>query len=161
MGGMKGRTLAVVAAGGSAALLLGAFAFQFIGGLAPCTLCLWQRWPHAAAVLIGAACLVLPGRALPLLGMLAALATAAIGGFHSGVEAGWWEGLASCSGGSLEGVAVADLLNPEADVAAPVRCDAVAWSFAGLSMAAWNMVISLGLAVLWLASALAPRPQRR
>ena len=156
---MTRRTLVLAAAGGSLALLLGAFAFQFIGGLAPCTLCLWQRWPHAAAVLIGLVSLALPGRALPLLGMLAALATAAIGGFHAGVEQGWWEGLQSCSGGSLAGIDMSDLLNPAADVARPVRCDQIAWSMAGLSMAAWNMVISLALAALWLTAALAPRPE--
>ena len=143
----------LAAAGGSLALLLGAFAFQYIGGLAPCPLCLWQRWPHAAAVLIGLAALALPGRALPLLGALAALTTAAIGGFHAGVEQGWWDGLASCSGGSIAGISVDDLLNPAADVAPPVRCDQIAWSFAGLSMAAWNMVISLALAALWLVAA--------
>ncbi|MGQ0567176.1 MAG: disulfide bond formation protein B [Gemmobacter sp.] len=150
---MTRRMAVLIAAGGSLLLLLGAFAFQHIGGLAPCALCLWQRWPHAAAVVIGLAALALPGRALPLLGAVAALATAVIGGFHAGVEQGWWQGLASCSGGSLDGISVDDLLNPAADVAAPVRCDAVAWSFAGLSMAAWNMVISLGLAVVWLAAA--------
>ena len=148
------RQFTVLAAvGGSLALLLGAFAFQYIGGLAPCTLCLWQRWPHAAAVLIGVASLALPGRALPLLGALAALTSAAIGGFHAGVEQGWWDGLASCSGGSIAGISVDDLLNPAADVAPPVRCDQIAWSFAGLSMAAWNMVISLALAALWLVAA--------
>lgn len=143
----------VVAAGGSAALLAGALAFQYLGGLAPCALCLWQRWPHAAAVALGALSLMLPGRILPVIGMLAALTTAGIGGFHVGVEQGWWEGLATCSSGSISGVAVTDLLDPSADVAAPVRCDAVAWSLAGLSMAGWNMVLSLGLAVAWLLAA--------
>jgi disulfide bond formation protein DsbB len=139
----------MVAAGGSAALLAGALAFQHIGGLAPCTLCIWQRWPHAAAVVLGGLSLAVPGRVLPLLGMLAALATAATGGFHVGVEQQWWEGLATCSAGSIAGVAVGDLLNPDAAVAAPVRCDAVAWSLFGVSMAGWNMLVSLALAGAW------------
>lgn len=143
----------MVAAGGSAALLAGAFAFQYIGGLAPCALCLWQRWPHAAAVLIGILALFLPGRALPLLGMLAALATAAIGGFHVGVEMKWWEGLATCTAGSISGVSVGDLLDPNAAVAAPVRCDEVPWALFGISMAGWNMLISLALAWAWLMAA--------
>ncbi len=146
---MTRQMTVLAAAGGSLALLLGAFAFQYIGGLAPCTLCLWQRWPHAAAVLIGVAALALPGRALPLLGLAAAVTAAAIGGFHAGVERGWWQGLASCSGGSIAGISMDDLLNPATDVAPPVRCDQIAWSLAGLSMAAWNMVLSLGLAALW------------
>ena len=54
------RTLLILlAAGGSAAILAGAFAFQYIGGLAPCQLCLWQRWPHAAAIGIGVLALLL------------------------------------------------------------------------------------------------------
>jgi len=150
---MTRQNIVLVAAGGSLALLVGAFAFQYIGGLAPCTLCLWQRWPHAAAVLIGLAALALPGRTLPLLGALAALTAAAIAGFHAGVEQGWWEGLASCAGGSIAGISMDDLLNPAADVAPPIRCDQIAWSFAGLSMAAWNMVISLGLAAVWVLAA--------
>ncbi len=151
---MPPRTLYVVlAAGGSLALLLGAFAFQYIGGLAPCQLCLWQRWPHAAAVAIGVAALVVPGRVLPLLGSLAALATAGLGLFHTGVERGWWEGLASCSAGSISGVDINDLLDPTVQVAAVVRCDEVAWQMLGLSMASWNMLASLLLAWLWITAA--------
>lgn len=150
---MNRNTLVLAAAGGSAALLLGALAFQYLGGLYPCPLCLWQRWPHLAAVLIGAAALALPGRALPVLGALAALATAGIGGFHAGVELGWWQGLDSCAGAGIGGLTGAALLDPTANIPPPVRCDAVAWSFLGLSMAAWNMILSLGLAALWLAAA--------
>jgi disulfide bond formation protein DsbB len=150
------RLLILLAGLGSAAVLAGAFAFQYLGGLAPCTLCLWQRWPHAAAVAVMALALALPSRAWPWLGALAALATAGIGGFHAGVEHGWWEGLASCSGGSIAGLSVETLLDPTAEVAAPVRCDEVPWSLMGISMAGWNMLVSLGLAGLWLMAARAP-----
>lgn len=146
----------LIAAGGSAALLLGALAFQYIGGMAPCPLCIWQRWPHLAAVAIGAVALMLPGRVLPLVGAAAALATAGIGGFHLGVEQGWWEGLAACTAGSIAGLSVDALLDPTVQVAAPVRCDEVPWSLAGLSMAGWNMVLSAGLAGLWLIAAARP-----
>ncbi len=145
--------LVAAAAGGSLALLLGAFAFQFIGGLAPCQLCLWQRWPHAAAVLIGVVALAVPGRLLPVLGAMAALATAGIAAFHTGVERGWWEGLATCTAGSIAGMDVKDLLDPSVVIAPVVRCDQVAWQMLGLSMASWNMVASLGLAVIWLMAA--------
>ena len=150
---MTRARLIQLAAGGSAALLLGALAFQHIGGLAPCTLCIWQRWPHLIAVVAGLLALRLGGPALPVLGALAVLGSAGIAGFHAGVEQGWWAGLASCSAGSLAGISTADLLNPAVDVAAPVRCDKVAWAFAGLSMAAWNRVISEGLAGVWLLAA--------
>jgi disulfide bond formation protein DsbB len=146
------RRLVLAAAAGSAALLLGAFAFQYIGGLAPCELCLWQRWPHAAAIGIGVVALALPGRLLPLLGALAALATAGLGVFHTGVERKWWAGPGTCSGGVPGDIGAGDLL--EQILEAPlVRCDEVAWSLAGLSMASWNAVLSLALAALWLAAA--------
>ncbi len=138
---------------GSAAVLAGAFAFQYIGGLAPCQLCLWQRWPHAAAVLIGALALITGWRILPWAGALAALTTAGIGAFHVGVEQKWWEGLASCTAGSIEGISTADLLNPNVVVAAPVRCDEIAWQMLGVSMAGWNVIVSLGLVALWIMAA--------
>lgn len=145
--------LSLIAASGSLALLLGAFAFQYLGGLAPCQLCLWQRWPHAAAVLIGLAALALPGRVLPLLGALAALATAGIGVFHVGVEQQWWQGLATCTAGSVSGLSGADLLDTSLAVAPVVRCDEIAWALAGISMAGWNVILSAGLALLWLGAA--------
>jgi len=135
---------------GSAALLGGAFTFQYLGGLQPCTLCLWQRWPHAAAILIGVLALtVLRGRPMAVLGMLAALTAAGLGVYHAGVELGVFEGLSSCSSGSISGIAVDDLLNPDIIVAAPVPCGEVVWSLFGLSMAGWNAVLSLGLAGIW------------
>jgi disulfide bond formation protein DsbB len=146
-------TLILLATLGSAALLGGAFAFQYIGGLAPCQLCLWQRWPHAAAILIGVVALATGWRGLAWLGALAALATAGIGLFHVGVEQLWWEGLASCTAGSIEGISAADLLDPTKDVAAVVRCDEIAWSMLGISMAGWNMILSLVFAGLWLKAA--------
>ena len=88
---MTRNRLVLLAAGGSAALLLGALAFQFLGGLPPCKLCYWQRYPHVAAVLIGAVALAVPGRVLPLLGAVAALATSGVGIYHTGVEKGWWQ----------------------------------------------------------------------
>jgi len=144
--------LIVAAAGGSAALLLGAFAFQHLGGLAPCKLCLWQRWPHGAAVVIGALALMVPGRALPLAGALAAFCTAAIAAYHAGVEQGWWQGPATCTASAPGGVS-ADALFDRIMTAPVVRCDEIPWQMWGLSMAGWNMALSLALALIWVASA--------
>lgn len=150
---LSSRMLILLATLGSVGLLGGAFAFQYIGGLAPCQLCLWQRWPHAAAILIGVLALGTGWRGLAWLGALAALATAGIGVFHVGVEQLWWEGLASCTAGSIEGISTADLLNPAADVAAPVRCDEIPWAMLGISMAGWNVILSLVLAGIWVKAA--------
>jgi disulfide bond formation protein DsbB len=150
---MTSKRLVLAASGGSALLLAGAFGFEYLGGLAPCTLCIWQRWPHGAAVVLGALGLAMPQRIWPLLGALAALTTAAIALFHVGVEQTWWQGLASCTVDALAGVSAEDLLSMDTDIGAPVRCDAVPWQFLGLSMAAWNGVISLGLAGIWLRAA--------
>ena len=142
------RTYIALAAGGSALLMLGAFGFQHLGGMAPCALCIWQRWPHVVAILAGLAGIALHSALLPLIGLLSALATAGIGAYHTGVERGWWEGPASCSSAGTSGL-TADELFDQIMAAPLVRCDEVPWEMLGLSMASWNMVISLGLAVLW------------
>lgn len=150
---MTRTSLVILAAGGSLALLLGAWAFQHLGGLAPCKMCIWQRWPHGVAIGIGVLVLLVPlgaGAARLLLGagLLAALTTAAIGFYHTGVERGWWEGPSSCSSGSTAGMSTDDLMDQI--MSAPlVRCDEVAWQMLGLSMASWNMLASLLLAVFW------------
>lgn len=153
---MTRTTLIVLAAAGSAALLLGAFGFQMIG-YAPCKMCLWQRWPHAAAIAIGGLALIWKTRALPWLGAVAMLITAGIGLFHTGVERRWWEGPSSCSGGGdgLSGLSGSDLLSTEI-VDRVVMCDEVAWEFLTLSMASWNMLASLALAVVWVLAARRP-----
>lgn len=149
---MTRNTLILLAAGGSLAMLLCAFGFQYLGGLAPCEMCLWQRWPHAAAVLIGLIALAVPGRALPLLGAVAALTTAGIGILHSGVERGWWQGPTTCSSGPIGDLTPQQLMDQI--MAAPlVHCDEVAWQMFGLSMASWNTVISLVFVALWLRAA--------
>lgn len=142
----------LVAAGGSLALLLGAFAFQHLGGLAPCKMCIWQRWPHAGAVGIGALALVVASPFLAWVGALAALITAGIGVFHTGVERGWWEGPASCSSNDISQLSVDDLFD-QIMTAPLVRCDEVPWEMLGLSMASWNAVIALALAGAWVMAA--------
>ncbi len=150
------RVPALLAAAGSAALLLGALGFQYLGGLAPCPLCIWQRWPHGIAVALGLVVLLagrrLPpalGRAVAAAGALAMLAGAGIALYHTGIERHWWAGPSSCTSAPVGGLDPDRLL--ERIMAAPlVRCDEVAWSFLGLSMASWNGLASLALAGLWL-----------
>lgn len=150
---MSRTILILLAAGGSAALLAAAFGFQHIGGYAPCQMCLWQRWPHAAAVVIGLMALMLKGRTLPWLGALAALTTAGLAAYHSGVERKWWAGPSSCASGSIEGISVEQLLDPTIVVAAPVPCDQIVWQMFGLTMPNLNFAASLALAALWIMAA--------
>ena len=145
---MTRKNLILLATLGSAALLGGAFAFQYLGGMPPCKMCLWQRWPHAAAIVIGILGFATGRRELAIAGILAALTTSGIGFYHAGVEQMWWQGPTTCTSGSIAGLTTDDLLAQimEAPV---VRCDEIAWSLFGMSMAAWNAIISFILAGIW------------
>ena len=149
------RTLLIaLATAGSAALMAGALAFQYIGGLAPCHLCLLQRYPHIAAIVIGALTLILP-KALPklltLAGAAATLTTASYGTYHTGVERHWWPGPNTCTSGPIGTMSAKDLL-AQIQAAPLIQCDQVAWSMFTLSMATWNTLASLLLVTLWLAA---------
>ena len=96
------------------ALLGGAYASQYIGGLHPCEMCWWQRYPHMAAIPLALLAYLAKGNAQTsrLFVMLAAIAIAITGGiglFHAGVEYGWWEGLTACSTSPTSG-STADIL---------------------------------------------------
>ena len=143
--------VALAAALGSAGLLVAALGFQYLADLPPCPMCIWQRWPHLAAVGIGLVLLVLPAAGLALAGAFAAAVSGGIGVFHAGVERGWWEGPTTCTAGSVSGVSPAELLDQI--LAAPViRCDEALWEFLGLSMAGWNAVLSFALAAVWVSA---------
>lgn len=148
----------------SGVVLLTALGFQYIGGLAPCVLCIYQRYAYGAAMV----CAVLVFSA----GRSSAMRTPALGGvalsfatgaglalFHVGVEQLWWEGSSSCQGQALDlSLSVEDLA---ADLLSRpyARCDQVPWDFMGLSMAGWNVILSLGL--LGVAFSLLRRSVRR
>lgn len=136
-------------------LLGGALGSQYLGGLHPCEMCYWQRWPHGVAILFAAGAFTAPpastrSRALTLLAALAIAVSGAIGVYHAGVEAGIFEGLTTCSSTgamSFENIMKVPL----------VRCDQVQWSLFGISMAGWNAIISLGGAALILALSMKAR----
>jgi disulfide bond formation protein DsbB len=148
------RSLIGVAGLGSALMLLAAFGFQHLGGLAPCEMCLWQRWPHAAAVVIGAVGLVRPHGLVALAGALGMAVNAAIALLHTGVERGWWVLNLACTGGAedLGAMDITALLDPTQG-APIVLCTEVAWAMLGLSMASWNGLASVALGAIWIAAA--------
>lgn len=144
--------LIALASLGSLALLLAAFGFQHLGGLAPCKMCIWQRYPHGVAIAIGVLALALPRlNILPLCGAMAAAVTSGIGFYHAGVEQGWWEGPTSCTSGSISGMSNNDLFDQI--MSAPlVRCDDIPWEMFNISMAGWNAIASAVLVLIWLAA---------
>lgn len=149
-----GRLSAALLMLASAATLLAALFFQYVVGLAPCVLCVWQRWPYVAVLVLGVVALAggprLRAAMLALMGATF-LVGAGIALFHIGVEQHWWAGTSGCgvtaTADSLEALR-AQVLN-----APVVRCDEVPWSLFGLSMAGYNFIISLVLAAAALTAA--------
>jgi len=144
-----------------AALLAGAYGFQYIGHLYPCEMCWWQRYPHFAAILFALAAFVVPARAGRLLIVCAALAiflSGATGVFHAGVEYHWWPGITECSstmaghGGSVDDMLARIMKAPV------VRCDVPQWTLFGISLAGFNALVSIPAALVILA--LLPKGRR-
>lgn len=142
--------MSVLAGGTSLALLLGALAAQYWGGLAPCEMCLWQRWPHAMAATVGLGGAALIGigslsrraaMTLAFIALLGLMLSGALGIYHAGVEWMWWPGPAHCTGAGY--VPGSDLDTNSFRV---VRCDVAQWRLFGLSLAGYNALISLGVA---------------
>ena len=132
----------------SASLYAGALWFQYVGGLMPCSLCLWQRWPHIIIVLL--AVIALFAR-MPRLVLLAIAITAAISvilaAYHAGVEWQLWSGPGGCTAILTNSDDLTSLTNSLLSTPV-VRCDEVAWSFLGLSMAGWNSLFSLDICMI-------------
>ncbi len=142
--------------GASAATLAGAYFFQYVLDLPPCEMCLWQRPPYWTAILMGVlAATAHHVRPLPrnfdrlLLGVAAAvfMVGAGIAFFHVGVEQKWWEGPTGCAGVAALPESFQDFQTGLAE-AKVVRCDEIPWSFLGVSLAGYNMLISLALAAV-------------
>lgn len=143
------KSLLLLATAGSAAMLLGAFGFQYIGDMAPCKMCIWQRWPHGIAIVAGLLALALKQKVFAVIGALAALTTSLIGLYHAGVEKGIFEGPDSCTSGPVGNLSADELFNQI--MSAPlVRCDEIPWDMFGISMAGWNGLISFALFGLWI-----------
>ncbi len=137
------------------ALMAGALGSQYLGGLFPCEMCHWQRWPHDAAIVLAALAFLVPekpiGRLLVALAVAAILLSGAIGVFHAGVEYRWWPGITRCAATLATG-SHADMLAQI--MATPmIQCDQPQWTLFGLSLAGFNAAFSIlgGLAIvaLW------------
>ncbi len=137
------------------ALLGGALGSQYLGGLVPCEMCWWQRYPHDGAIVLAALAFSAQAasersRILTLLAALAIAVSGAIGVYHAGVELGIFQGFTTCTS-TASGATTAELL--KSIMKTPlVRCDQVQFAFLGISMAGWNAILSLGGAavIAWL-----------
>lgn len=132
-------------------------------GLAPCALCLWQRWPYWVAAALAAAALLAPPRwRAPLIGAagVAVLASGAVAALHVGVEQGWWPSpLPGCQAPTAGTATTVEELMRSMAPAPTKPCDAPSYLVPGLpvSMAAMNLLYALGLGGLALAIALGAR----
>lgn len=131
------------------ALIVGALGFEYLDRLPPCEMCMWQRYPHAAAACVGlGGALLIGANRVPkswgagfatIAALLIAL-SGAIGVYHAGVEWHWWKGPQACTGVAFQSTGALDLNAPV------VLCDHAAWRLFGLSLAGYNALISLGVA---------------
>ncbi len=143
------RQSALAIALAAAATIGGALVFEHGLGYIPCKLCLIQRNPYYAAIPLALAAAFLPPRwtraGLWLL-VLVFLVSAGLGAYHAGVEWGFWAGPSDCGGGPASAAGnMGDFLN-QLQTTRVVSCTEAAWRFLGLSLAGWNVLISLALA---------------
>jgi disulfide bond formation protein DsbB len=149
----------------STVVLGAALLSQYWGGLAPCELCLLQRWPWAAAIALALVALIVGSRpALPWVALLLAVVFAVgatLAFYHVGVEQHWFAGPSACTAST--GATTLEELKRQILGTAPVLCDRVQWALLGVSLAGWNLLVSLGMAAICLAVAVRGRglaPQR-
>ena len=130
----------------SAAVLGGALLSQYWGGLAPCELCLLQRWPWGVAIAISLiAAMIADPPALPWVALVLAVVFAVGSGlafYHVGVEQHWFSGPSACTGAATAADTL-EALKARILGQMPVRCDEPAWSMWGISLAGWNLLASL------------------
>jgi disulfide bond formation protein DsbB len=137
------RTASLLLALASVAILAAVFAFQYLGGAAPCPLCIWQRYPYGVLIVLGMAGFFWRPRLMLGLGVLTLLVSAGLAGYHYGVEQGWFALPAGCAAGG-EATSIEQLRQMLRE--APPACDQVQFTVFGWSLAAWNFLASLGLA---------------
>ena len=135
----------------SAAVLGAALYSQYFGGLAPCELCLLQRGPWAAAITIAIVALFVgTPRSLPWVALglgLVFLVSSGFAFYHLGVEQHWFAGPSACTSGSAA-PATLEEMRQRILQAQVVRCDEPQWSLIGVSLAGWNLLASIAMAVI-------------
>ena len=142
----------------AATTIAGAWFFQLVLGILPCPLCLEQRYAYYAIIPLAAVVALAAQRGVPravllagLAGLviiaLAALGNAGLGTYHAGVEWGFWKGPTECTG-PVGNLGSAGNLLERLDTVKVIRCDEVQWRFLGISLAGYNVLISLLMAAI-------------
>lgn len=151
MTNLNARNIPALAILISGSLLVGAYLFQYVGGLAPCQMCYWQRYAHFAILAVAVLALIIRmgGHVPPVLHRLMVwliaagfLASFALAFWHMGVEYKWWEGPKTCMAAPDGPISSSDILDALSGKVKMPACSDAPWHF-GLSMAGWNAVISL------------------
>jgi disulfide bond formation protein DsbB len=149
------RAPALLAGAGVGAIAAALF-MQHVVGVQPCILCVYQRWPYVLLAMIGLAVLVFGRHRRLRVGLLALAGLVMVVGcgiamFHVGVEQHWWSATAGC--GVPPPAATVEELRARLLATPTVRCDEVSWSLFGISLAGYNIVLTLLLAGFALVSA--------
>ena len=134
------KTASLLLALAAIGALLTVFALEHLGGVAPCRMCIWQRWPFAALALIGLIGVFWRPKVMLTLAFLTMLVSVGLGAYHVAVEQGWLALPAGCAAGA-DASSVEEL--KALLKAAPPGCDQVEFTFLSLSLASWNVIGSL------------------
>ncbi len=140
---IRPRTALLLLAFVAADTLLIVFALQYVADLAPCRMCLWQRWPFAIMIVLGLGGAFWKPRLALAIAVPLLLGSAGLAGYHVAVEEGWIALPSGCTAGG-DAASVEELKALLAD--APPSCDQVGFTLLGLSLAGWNLLVSLILA---------------
>jgi disulfide bond formation protein DsbB len=145
------RTVFILSLLAAVGALGAALIAQFVFGLKPCILCLWQRIPYAVLIGVTLVALLLsskPKITTPLLVLTSLLfvVSAGLAFFHFGVEQRWWSLQGGCPIQAMSGKS-ADQMLEELLATPQARCDEVAWRLFGLSITVWNTVFSAAMAI--------------
>jgi len=157
------RRFAGIVLAASVLVLGAALLAQYWGGLTPCELCLTERWPWWAAIALAASAWLAGPRLAPaILALVLAvvfIVGAVLGFYHVGVEQHWFAGPSACTASGTAATSV-DALRAQLLGKQPVMCDEVQWSLFGISLAGWNFLASLALALFCIAAARRPGLRR-
>jgi disulfide bond formation protein DsbB len=154
------RVAAALVLAAAVATIGGAYVFEYGLGYIPCPLCLMQRKPYYVAMALALAAALVPNRVLARIGLalvaLVFVVSAGLGAYHAGVEWGLWLGPSDCAGAPAAAAGNVTDFMQSLQKTRVVSCTEAAWRFLGLSLAGWNVLISLALAAFAALAAVRP-----